>query len=155
MSDNHPTPPRRPEHQPHPERRRQRDERGAAAVWTLILATTAFTALVGLVGGGGELINERVEAKRAAEQAARAGADVLSASSVRSGRDDLDTARAIGRAQGVLNAAGWGGSARVQGSEVTVTASGNRSPALLGLLGVGGITITETGSADAISTPNG
>lgn len=134
---------------------RRRDERGAAAAWTLILTTTAFVALLGLVGGGGELINERVEAKRAAEQAARAGADELSASAVRSGSDKVDSGAAIARAKGVLRQAGWAGSVRVNGSDVTVTASGTREPRFLGLLGVRAIQIRETGSADAISTPDG
>jgi len=135
--------------------RRPRDERGAAAVWTLIITTTAFVALLGLVGGGGELINERVEAKRAAEQAARAGADELSASAVRSGTDAVDAGAAIARAQGVLHRAGWTGTVQVQGSKVIVTATGTRNPQFLGLLGVGAIRISETGSADAISTPDG
>ena len=55
--------------------RRGRDESGAAAVWMLIITITAFVALVGIVGGGGELINEQSNARRVAEQAARAGAD--------------------------------------------------------------------------------
>lgn len=133
----------------------RRDERGAAAAWTLIIASTAFVALLGLVGGGGELINERVEAKRAAEQAARAGADELSASAVRSGSDQVDTGAAIARAKGVLRDSGWSGTVRVRGSEVIVTATGTRDPQFLGLLGVGAINIRETGSADAISTPDG
>jgi hypothetical protein len=120
-----------------------------------MLTSTAFVALLGLVGGGGELINERVEAKRAAEQAARAGADELSGSAVRSGSDRVDTGAAIARAQGVLRAAGWSGTVRVQGSQVVVTATGTREPQFLGLLGVGAIEIRETGSADAISTPDG
>ncbi len=135
--------------------RRPRDERGAAAVWTLIITTTAFVALLGLVGGGGELINERVEAKRAAEQAARAGADELSVAAVRSGTDAVDAGEAIARAQRVLHRAGWTGTVRVQGSKVIVTATGTRNPEFLGLLGVGAIRIRETGSADAISTPDG
>ncbi len=133
---------------------RRRDERGAAA-WTLIITTTAFVALLGLVGGGGELINERVEAKRAAEQAARAGADELSVAAVRSGTDAVDAGDAIARAKGVLHRAGWTGTVRVQGSKVIVTATGTRNPEFLGLLGVGAIRISETGSADAISTPDG
>jgi len=137
------------------DRRRDRDERGAAAAWTLILTSTAFVALLGLVGGGGELINERVDAKRAAEQAARAGADELSASAVRSGSDQVDAGAAIARAQAVLRQAGWSGTVRVQGSEVIVTATGTRDPQFLGLLGVDAIKIRETGSADAISTPDG
>lgn len=134
---------------------RRRDERGVAAAWTLILVSTAFVALLGLVGGGGELINERVEAKRAAEQAARAGADELSAPAVRSGSDKVDTGAAIARAKGVLRQAGWSGTVHVNGSDVTVTATGTRQPQFLGLLGVGAIKIHETGSADAISTPDG
>lgn len=138
-----------------PGRRRARDERGVAAVWTLIITTTAFVALLGLVGGGGELINEKVEAKRAAEQAARAGADVLSAAAVRSGTDHVDPAAAITRAQRVLERAGWTGTVRIQGSRVVVTATGTRTPRFLGLLGVSAIRVSETGSADAISTPDG
>jgi len=136
-------------------RRRVRDEGGAAAVWTLIITVTAFTALLGLVGGGGELINDRVEAKRVAEQAARGGADALSASAVRSGRDDLDRGEAIARANAVLRASGWSGEVRINGNEVVVTATGTRSPQLLGLLGVNRVHVSETGSADAISTPDG
>lgn len=134
---------------------RVRDERGAAAVWTMIIVTTAFIGLMGLVGGGGELINERVEAKRAAEQAARAGADELSASAVRSGSDQVDAGEAIARATSVLHQAGWSGSVEVQGSRVVVTATGSRKPQLLSLLGVRAIQISETGTADAISTPDG
>lgn len=134
---------------------RVRDERGAAAVWTLILATTAFTALVGLVGGGGELVNEKVEARRAAEQAARAGADELSSASVRSGGDTVNVGDAIARAKSTLRQAGWSGTVRVQGSTVVVTATGTRHPPLLNLLGVGSVRIEETGEADAISTPDG
>ena len=136
-------------------RGRLRDEGGAAAVWTLILTVTAFTALVGLVGGGGELINDRVQAKRVAEQAARAGADALSASAVRSGRDDVDRREALARAHDVLRASGWDGRIRIRGSEVVVTATGTRSPQLLGLLGVNRVHISQSGSADAISTPDG
>lgn len=138
----------------HSRLRRRHDERGAAA-WTLIITTTAFVALLGLVGGGGELINERVEARRAAEQAARAGADELSVAAVRSGADAVDAGDAIVRAKGVLHRAGWAGTVRVQGSKVIVTATGTRHPEFLGLLGVGEIRIRESGSAGAISTPDG
>ena len=124
-------------------------------MWTLIITVTAFTALVGLVGGGGELINDRVEAQRVAEQSARAGADALSASAVRSGRDAVDRSEALARATAVLRASGWDGTIRINGSEVVVTATGTRSPRLLGLLGVTRVHVSETGTADAISTPDG
>jgi Flp pilus assembly protein TadG len=135
---------------------RRHDERGAAAVWTLIIASTAFVALLGLVGGGGELVNDHVAAKRAAEQAARAGADELSqAAVVHDSTDRVNVGDAIARAKQVLQQAGWSGTVQVNGSEVTVTATGTREPQFLRLLGVGVVHIQETGSANAISTPNG
>lgn len=135
---------------------RRHDERGAAAVWTLIIASTAFVALLGLVGGGGELVNDHVAAKRAAEQAARAGADELSqAAVVHDSTDRVNVGDAIARAKQVLQQSGWSGTVQVNGSEVTVTATGTREPQFLRLLGVGVVRIQETGSANAISTPNG
>ncbi|MEP9385543.1 hypothetical protein [Nocardioides sp. KR10-350] len=125
-------------------------------MWTLILASTAFVALLGLVGGGGELVNDHVAAKRAAEQAARAGADELSqAAVVHDSTDRVNTGQAIVRAKTVLRQAGWSGTVRVSGSKVIVTATGTREPRFLSLLGVGVVQIQETGSADAISTPSG
>ena len=135
---------------------RRHDERGGAAVWTLIIASTAFVALLGLVGGGGELVNDHVAAKRAAEQAARAGADELSqAAVVHDSTDRVNVGDAIARAKQVLQQSGWSGTVQVNGSEVTVTATGTREPQFLRLLGVGVVQIQETGSANAISTPNG
>lgn len=135
--------------------RRDRDERGVAAVWLLIIAATAFTALVGLVGGGGELINYQVDARRVAEQAARAGADELSEAAIRSGIDEVDTGAAIARARSVLTDSGWTGTVQVRGSTVIVTATGTRKPTFLPLLLVTSVDINETGTATAISSPDG
>jgi len=134
---------------------RPHDERGVAAVWTLIIATTVFTALVALVGGGGELINYQIDARRTAEQAARAGADELSEAAVRSGVDQVNTGAAIARARGLLAASGWSGTVRVRGSAVTVTATGTRQPTFLPLLNVTTVRISETATANAISGPDG
>lgn len=135
--------------------RNVRDERGVAAVWLLIVAATAFVALVGLVGGGGELINYQVDARRAAEQAARAGADELSEAAIRSGTDEVNTGAAIARARSVLTNSGWTGAVQVRGSTVIVTATGTRKPTFLPLLGVRSVHINETGTATAISSPDG
>ncbi|SMX95237.1 Putative Flp pilus-assembly TadE/G-like [Brevibacterium sp. Mu109] len=135
--------------------RRDRDERGVAAVWLLIIAATAFVALVGLVGGGGELTNYQVEARRAAEQAARAGADELSEAAIRSGTDEVNTGAAIARARTVLTTSGWTGTVQVRGSTVIVTATGTRKPTFLPLLYVKTVHINETGTATAISSPDG
>lgn len=134
---------------------RHRDERGVAAVWLLVITATAFVALVGVVGGGGELVNAQVSARRAAEQAARAGADELSEASLRSGTDEINAGAAIARANQTLRAAGWSGIVRVEGTRVVVTASGTRNPTFLRLLGVTSITINESGAAGAISGPDG
>ncbi len=67
----------------------------------------------------------------------------------------VDRGEALARAHDVLRASGWGGKVRINGSEVVVTATGTRSPQLLGLLGVNRVHISQTGSADAISTPDG
>lgn len=134
---------------------RHRDERGVAAVWLLIIAATAFVALVGLVGGGGELTNYQVDARRAAEQAARAGADELSEAAIRSGTDEVNTGAAIARARTVLTSSGWTGTVQVRGSTVIVTATGTRKPTFLPLLGVRTVHINEIGIATAISSPDG
>lgn len=136
-------------------RGRERDERGVAAVWLLIIAATAFVGLVGLVGGGGELINHQVDARRAAEQAARAGADELSEAAIRSGTDEVNTGAAIARARSVLTDSGWTGTVQVRGSTVIVTATGTRKPTFLPLLGVRTVHINEIGTATAISSPDG
>ena len=132
---------------------RRHDERGAVAAHHPL---GGLDALLGLVGGGGELVNDHVAAKRAAEQAARAGADELSqAAVVHDSTDRVNVGDAIARAKQVLQQAGWSGTVQVNGSEVTVTATGTREPQFLRLLGVGVVHILETGSANAISTPNG
>lgn len=135
--------------------RRHRDERGVAAIWLLILAAIAFPALVGLVGGGGELINYQIDARRTAEQAARAGADELSEAAIRSGADQVNASAAIARARGVLADSGWDGTVQVSGSTVIVTATGTRKPTFLPLLLVTSVDISETGTATAISSPGG
>lgn len=135
--------------------RRQSDERGVAAVWTLIIASAVFIPLIGLVGGGGELVNEQVSARRAAEQAARAGADALSEASLRSGVDRVDAGTAIARANQMLTTAGWSGSVQVEGSRVIVTVDDIRSPPFLSFLGLGHTPVRETGIADAITSPDG
>lgn len=132
-----------------------RDERGVAAVWTLIIAATAFTALIGLVGGGGELINHQIDARRTAEQAARAGADELSEAAIRSGTDQVNANAAIARARALLKQGGWSGTVQINGSAVIVTATGTREPTFLSLLGVRAVHISETGTANAISGPDG
>lgn len=129
----------------------RRNERGAVSVWAMLVISGAFTVLLGLVVDGGRLIDARVEASRAAAQAARVGADALSPASVRDGHDaiNLETARA--RANNYLDDAGFSGSVAVSGQKVTVRVVGSSTTQILGVVGIQSFPIDETRTAVAIT----
>jgi Flp pilus assembly protein TadG len=129
----------------------RRDERGSASIWAILVIAGAFTVLLGLVVDGGRVIDERVAASRAAAQAARAGADALSAASVRNGSDAVDAEAARVRAQRYLRDAGMDGTVSVTGDTVTVTVTGESKNQILGVIGVSSFPIDETESARAIT----
>lgn len=128
----------------------QRNERGSISIWTVLLTGGAFTLLLGLVVDGGNIINERLDATRIAQQAARAGADALSPGSVRSGGNNVDPIKARNRAEDYLATAGVTGTVTVNGDKVTVTVTGNMPTQILGVLGVETLPISQTESAHGI-----
>lgn len=128
-----------------------RDERGSASIWAILVIAGAFTVLLGLVVDGGRVIDERVAASRAAAQAARAGADALSAASVRNGSDAVDAEAARARAQSYLRDAGMDGTVSVVGDTVTVRITAESENQILGVIGVTSFPIDETESARAIT----
>ena len=127
------------------------NEQGSASVWALLVTATAFTLLLGLVVDGGSVIDARLESSRAAAQAARLGADALSESSLRSGRDQVDAAAATSQANSYLQAADLHGSTRVRGHAVTVTVRGRAPTQILAVLGIGSFPILETRTARAVT----
>lgn len=129
----------------------KRDERGSASIWAILVIAGAFTVLLGLVVDGGRVIDQRVAASRAAAQAARAGADALSAASVRNGSDAVDAEAARSRAASYLQDAGMDGTVSVAGDTVTVTVTGESKNQILGVIGVSSFPIDETESARAIT----
>ena len=129
----------------------KRAEHGSASIWAILVIAGAFTVLLGLVVDGGRVIDERVAASRAAAQAARAGADALSAPSVRNGSDVVDAEAARARAQSYLRDAGMDGTVSVAGDTVTVTVTGESKNQILGVIGVTSFPIDETESARAIT----
>jgi Flp pilus assembly protein TadG len=129
----------------------KRDERGSASIWAILVIAGAFTVLLGLVVDGGRVIDERVAASRAAAQAARAGADALSAASVRNGSDAIDAEAARARAQTYLRDAEMDGTVSVAGDRVTVSVTGESKNQILGVIGVASFPIDETASARAIT----
>ena len=67
---------------------RTRDERGVAAAF-VVLFTVALLTVAGLVIDGGYALAAKREAMNQAEQAARAGADAISAASLRDGNANV------------------------------------------------------------------
>jgi len=130
----------------------RRDERGVISVWTIMMASGVFLILLGLVYDGGNAMNERIEAHRAAEQAARAAADEMRG--VRDGAEGINRATATARANQVLSQAGWSGTVRIEGLEVTVRVTGRSDNAFLGVIGFPSFPVDETGTATSITGPN-
>ena len=94
-------------------RRHRRSQRGSISIWAVMITVGAFIPLLGLVVDGGNLIDSRLEAARDAAQAARAGADALSASSVRSGGNEVNPDLAAARARSYLADVGQDGTVTV------------------------------------------
>ena len=120
-------------------------------MWTLLAASGVFLLLLGLVYDGGNAIDARLEAKRAAEQAARAGADELRGA--RSGAEYVDAEAAAARARAILRAAGWSGTVRVAGTDVVVHVVGSEPTVFLGVVGIDRFRVQESGTATAVTGP--
>lgn len=130
----------------------RRDERGVISTWTILTASGVFLVLLGLVYDGGNAMNERIEAHRAAEQAARAAADEMRG--VRDGTEGINESTARARANQILRQAGWHGSVRIDGLDVTVRVTGKSDNAFLGAIGFPSFPVDETGTATSITGPN-
>lgn len=129
-----------------------RDERGVVSVWTILMASGVFLVLLGLVYDGGNAMNERIQAHRAAEQAARAAADEMRG--VRDGVEGINRATATARANAILAQAGWSGAVRIDGLDVTVSVTGRSDNVFLDAIGFDSFPVTETGTATSITGPN-
>ena len=125
-------------------------QRGSVAIVMPILAV-GLLAMAGLVLDGGAALAARGRAADVAQQAARAGADALTPSSLR--RSDpsrlaVDPAAAVAAADQVLAAGDVAGQVSVAGDTVTVTAQVSRKTAMLSAVGIN----TVTGRASATAT---
>jgi hypothetical protein len=130
------------------------NQRGSVSAWAVLLAVGGFTPLLGLIVDGGTVVNARLEAARDAGQAARAGADALSAASIRNGGNNVSPDLAITQARAYLAKVGQNGTVTVAGDTVTVTVAGTIHPTLLGVIGVNEFPISETQSARGITEAN-
>lgn len=131
----------------------ERGDEGFVTVWTIFAASGIFLLLLGLVYDGGTVVNDRIAAHRAAEQAARAAADQITG--LRSGTETIDVPSATRAATQVLSASDWTGDVAVDGLEVTVTVRGRTPTAFLVAVGIDAFTVEEQGTATAVTGPGG
>jgi hypothetical protein len=125
---------------------------GGSVTPFVLLVCVCLAALLGLVAEGGLALSERGTAVAEAEQAARAGAAVLTPNTVRAGRTSNGGSSAIDVAEYLMALSGHPGTAIAKGGVVTATVSPFRvDTPLLALAGVRSITVTATASARAVA----
>jgi Flp pilus assembly protein TadG len=138
-------------------RSRPDGDHGAAAV-LLLLLTPALFGLAGLVLDGGTELAARQNAADLAEQAARAGADVLDTSALRAtGIGTLDPLAAQAAACRYVTTTDPTVSCTVsitsspEGQQLTVRVRGSHPTVLLGLVGINTLHTDAVGTAQAVT----
>jgi hypothetical protein len=128
-----------------------RTEDGSVTPFVLLVCV-CLAALLGLVAEGGAVMSAREAAVAEAEQAARAGAAVLTPTTVRAGGTSTGGASAIEVAEFLMALSGHPGTATDVGGVLTARVAPFRiSTPLLALAGVDDITITASASARAVA----
>lgn len=126
------------------------DQAGQATVFVVVFAMTAIF-VAGLVFDGGYVLAARRRAINEAEAAARMGADALVVENYRSSAGlQLDPEEAITAAHAYLSETGHRGTARVVGDRVVVEVSFAQPLQILGVAGVGSMTVRGSGEARAV-----
>jgi hypothetical protein len=126
------------------------DQAGQVTAFVVVFALTVIF-VAGLVFDGGYVLAARRRALNEAEAAARVGADALVVEQYRgSGGVSLDPALAVGAAQSYLAETGHSGTVRVVGDRVVVDVSFAQPLQILGVAGIGAMTVSGTGEARAV-----
>ena len=126
------------------------EQSGQVTTFVVVFAVTALF-VAGLVFDGGYVLAARRRAINEAEAAARVGADALVVDSYRStGGVQLDPALAMAAAQGYLAQTGHRGTVRVFGDRVVVDVSFAQPLQILGVAGIGSMSVNGTGEARAV-----
>ncbi len=122
-------------------------EEGTVTAFVVIF-TFALVMLAGLVLDGGLTLAAKVQAVDEAQAAARAGAQAVDVPLLRStGQVVLDASLARQDAMVYLATTGHTGVVQVDGNEVEVSVTITQPMQILGLGGIGSITVTGRGSA--------
>lgn len=133
---------------PHMMRRLTRDEHGRVTAFVVVL-TSGCLFFAGLVFDGGLALAAKTRAIAHAQEAARAGAQELDLATYRAtGMFRPDPGPAQAAAQRYLAAVGATGAVTITGNTVHVTVTATEPTQLLGLLGIGEITVTGHGQAE-------
>lgn len=122
---------------------RRRDERGSVALFIVMMIPAVLVA-AGLVLDGGRQLDVRRDVNGAAQAAARAAVQMTPPELF---AESLDADLAAGRGQAELSRQGYGGSVRIAGERVTVTATATVDRLILP--GAASVTGTATANASA------
>lgn len=126
------------------------EQSGQVTTFVVVFALTVIF-VAGLVFDGGYVLAARRRALNEAEAAARVGADALVVDSYRSsGGVELDPGLAIAAAQGYLAQTGHSGTVQVLGDRVVVDVSFDQPLQILGVAGIGSMSVSGTGEARAV-----
>ena len=128
-----------------------RDDRGSITLFAVVLAL-GLLAMTGLVVDGGAKLTAQRRANNLAEQAARAGAEVVDVAALRAGSGAKINPRAASEAaRAYLAAAGQPtGQVVVRGDSIEVTVTRQQPTAILGLVGIHQLAVTGHGSAQLL-----
>ena len=126
---------------------RLRARRGQVTVF-IAGASLGLVLVAGLAVDGGRILAGREQAFDEAQEAARAGADALSAGALRTGNPTLvDPTAAVSAVQSYMHATDDTARVSVAGDQVTVVVTAQVQTEILSLAGLN--TVTVTGSATA------
>jgi Flp pilus assembly protein TadG len=136
--------------------RRSRDERGSISVW-FATAALAMIILVGMAVDLGGKVHTQQQARSAAAQAARTGAQEVQGSTAVRGEDlRVDLTAAKTAAMDYLRAAGVEGTVRVvDGDTLIVTTTDTYTSKFLGIIGLDTMQVTGEASARLIRAEGG
>lgn len=127
---------------------RRRDERGAVTVW-LAGASVLMISIIGVTVDLGGQLHAKERAHTIAAQAARTGAEQITADAMTGATPKLDVGKARTAANAYLRSAGVDGTVSVSGGvRVTVTVVDTYQPVFLGTIGVGTLTVSASSTAE-------
>ena len=126
----------------------RRDERGAVTVW-LAGASVLMVTVIGISVDLGGQVHAKEHAHTIAAQAARTGAEQLTADAMTGATPRLDVGKARQAANAYLRSAGLLGTVTISGGiRVTVDVTDTYTPLFLGSIGVGPLTVTASSTAE-------